>query len=584
MAGNSALIEEQGVGRWTRRQFIKTSLVLGIGAAGGGGFLLGACQTDDDDDDPDVGAGETPEPEEPDEDDDTEDEDEDVDVAPGGVLVVGWEEDTATLDPSKQICAHEVRVGGQFSETLWTLYGDSTEIQPALATSWEASEDGLTWDVDLRENVLFHDGTECDAEAVKWSFDRWLDESHPFHDPPYGLLTYYLGALESVETTGDLSIRLILSQVDAVFETNGINQRAGVVSPTALEAMGMDQFGVSPVCTGPWKVTEWERGVRIIFDRNEDYWGEQPRFDRLIIRPIVESAQRLSQLQSGEVDMVIAMPPEFIPTVEEDPNLQLIQSPGLHIWWLTLNMHEEHMQHREVRQALNYAVNKQAIIDVILQGAGVVTPGPMIPHSFATDASVEPYPHDPERARELLAEAGYPDGFTTRFWVPDSGSGMVAPREIGQVIQANLAEVGVTAEIVTQEWTSYVADWGGEGLDKDGEAFYGMGQMSWNFASDDPAQWLNPTVRGDAHPPNAFNGGFYANPEVDALLHEADETLGLDDRAALFQEAQRLMREDCPWVFMFSANNIAAATARLQGVTLNPNPSIVRFTTGYFED
>jgi peptide/nickel transport system substrate-binding protein len=353
------------------------------------------------------------------------------------------------------------------------------------------------------------------------------------------------------------------------------------VSPTAVQKLGKQQFGQTPVSTGAFQVTEWQKGVRIVLKRNDNYWGDKAYLDQIIIKPIVENAQRLSQLQSGDADLVVAMSPEFIPAIQADPKLQLLQSPGMHIWWIALNMHEEPMKKKEVRQALNYAVNKDAIVNQILRGAAAVTPGPMLPDSWSSDASVKPYPYDPKKAKDLLAAAGYPNGFTTKFWVPESGSGMIAPKEIAQVIQANLKDVGVIADIATQEWTSYDHDWGTNGLDKDDKPFYGMAEMSWNFTDPDPAFWLNPNVRTDAHPPKAFNGGFYSNPQVDDLLTKASATFDRETRAGYFKQAQKIMVDDCPWIFTFSANNIAAASKRLKGVVLNPCPSLIRLNTAY---
>jgi len=275
------------------------------------------------------------------------------------------------------------------------------------------------------------------------------------------------------------------------------------------------------------------------------------------------------------------MSPEFIPAIQSDPKLQLLQSPGMHIWWIVLNMHEEPMKNKMVRQALNYAVNKDAIVNQILRGAAQVTPGPMLPNTWASDDSVKPYPFDPKKAKDMLAAAGYPNGFSTKFWVPESGSGMIAPKEIAQVVQANLKDVGVTADIVTQEWTSYVHDWGQTGLDKEDKPFYGMAEMSWNFFDPDPAFWLNPNVRTDAIAPKAFNGGFYSNPQVDDLLTKANSVINRDERAVFFKEAQKVMVDDCPWIFTFSANNVAAASARVKGVVLNPCPSLIRLNTAY---
>lgn len=553
-------------GAITRRGVIKAGTAAGLAAAGAGGFLFGSYR----------GRSTASEA---------------YAMAParqgGNVLVAGWEEDAQTLDPAKTICGHEVRIVNQFGNTLWGLEGTTTDPVPMLAESWESSEDGLTWTVKLKPDLTFQDGTPVDAEAVKWSFDRFLDADHPFYDPPYNLLSYYLGGpdldygIGSVEVTDPLGLTFTLKKADPTFLTKMTNGYAAVVSPTAFEAAGKDAFGQMPVSTGPFKVSSWEKGVRIVMDRFDGFYGEKAKVDQLIIRPIVENAARLTALQQGEVDFIVAMSPEFIPVIEQDPNLQLLQSPGFHIWWISLNVHVEPLNDVKVRQALNYAVDKQAIVDSILQGAATLTNGPIIGHSWGNDPAVLPYPYDPEQAKALLAEAGLADGFTTTFWVPESGSGMIAPKEIGQIVQANLAEVGVTAEIVTQEWTSYVADWQNKGLDA---GPYGMAEMSWNFSSPDPAEWLEPNVMTSAHPPGGgFNGSFYSNAEVDDLLTKATQTFNQDERADFFKQAQAIMREDCPWIFMFSANNVAAASARLKGLELNSDPSVVSFNLAYFE-
>lgn len=552
-------------GAVTRRHVLKAGTAAGLAVAGAGGFLLGSRR--------ESSTAAAPA------------------LAParqgGNVLVAGWEEDAQTLDPAKTICGHEVRIVNQFGNTLWGLEGTATDPAPMLAESWESSADGLTWTVKLKPNLTFQDDTPCDATAVKWSFDRFLDANHPFYDPPYNLLSYYLGGpdldygIATVEVTDSLGLTFTLKKPDPTFLTKMTNGYAAVVSPTAFEAAGKDAFGQQPVSTGPFKVSTWEKGVRIVMDRFDGFYGEKAKVDQLIIRPIVENAARLTALQQGEVDFIVAMSPEFIPVIEQDPNLQLLQSPGFHIWWIALNVHVPPMDNVKVRQALNYAVDKQAIVDSILQGAATLSNGPIIAHSWGNDPAVQPYPYDPEQAKALLAEADLADGFTTKFWVPESGSGMVAPKEIGQIVQANLAEVGVTAEIVTQEWTSYVADWQNEGLDA---GPYGMAEMSWNFSSPDPAEWLEPNVMTAAHPPGGgFNGSFYSNPEVDDLLTKATQTFNQDERATFFKQAQAIMREDCPWIFMFSANNIAAATARLKGVELNSDPSVVSLNLAYFE-
>ena len=563
---------EKPQARVTRRQVVKTGAGAAAIAAGVGGFALGT-RLSGDSASAAGGANEANKRREA--------------RQAANVIVAGWEQDVGTLDPAKTICGHEVRVVNQFAKTLWGLEGSSPEIVGMVAESWEASEDGLTWTIKLKSGLVFQDGTPIDAAAVKWSFDRFLDANHPFYDPPYNLLSYYLGGpdstkgIKTVEVVDPQTLTVTLKAADPIFETYMSVGYAALVSPTAVQAAGNAAFGEKPVTVGPFQVSEWEKGVRIVLDRSDTFYGEKAKVDQLIIRPIVENAARLTALQEGEVDFIVAMSPEFIPVVQGDPNLQLLQAPGYHIWWIALNVHVLPLENVKVRQALNYAVDKQAIVDTILQGAATLSNGPIIGHSWANDPAVLPYPYDPEKAKALLAEAGFADGFSVKFWVPESGSGMIAPKEIAQIVQADLANVGVTAEIVTQEWVSYVADWQNAGLDVGG---YGMAEMSWNFSSTDPAEWLDPNIPTDAHPPGGgFNGSFYSNPQVDDLLAKARTTFNQDERATYFKQAQALMREDCPWIFMFSANNVAAATARLKGIELSSDPSVISFERGYFE-
>lgn len=496
-------------------------------------------------------------------------------------LVLGWEQDPAgNLDPPKTLGAHENRLTSLYADTLWSVFGNSAEIKPALAQNWSARDD-RTWEVTLKRNLRFQDGTPCDADAVKWTFDRWLDSNHPFHDPPYGSLNFFLGGMQ-VEKIGPRVLRFHLPRVVATFEANMMVLFAAIVNPAAVQKMGKTGFGQKPICTGAWQITERDRGVRIVLQRNPHYWGVKPRLESLIVKPIVENAQRLAQLQSGDVDMVVAMSPEFVPTIKASRNLQLLETPGNHIWWIALNMHEEPLKKKQVRQALNYAVNKEAIAKTILNDAVVVTPGPIVAQSWANDSSARPYAYDPRRAKELLSAAGYPDGFTTKFWVPESGSGMIAPKEIAQVVQANLKEVGVIAEIVTQEWTSYLRDWGSSGLDKSNRPFYGMGQMSWNFVAPDPTLWLNPTLLTDFHAPRGFNASFYSNPTIDDLLTRASTTAAQPARTGFLRQAQRVLLDDCPWIFMFSAKILGAATNRLKGVVMNPYASVLRLENAEF--
>jgi peptide/nickel transport system substrate-binding protein len=498
-------------------------------------------------------------------------------------LIAAWEAEMSSLEITKPLGVHDWRFHIQVTETLWRLEPGSANIRPALATNWRVSPDGKEWTATIRPGVRFHDGTPLTAQDVVWSFERWFDPKHPYHDPPYPQLTYDLGALERVEAIDARTVRFRLKRVDAVFEANMVVSPAGIVSPTAVQKLGKKGFAVKPVGTGAWRVDRWDKGTRLILERNNDYWGKKPILRRLIIRPVPEEALRLAQLKAGQVDVVPALPAQFIKNVEEDPNLKLLRSPGAHIWWIALNVREKPLNDRRVRQALNYAVNKDAIIGGLLRGGAVATRGAIFANSWAEDPNIKPYAYDPRRARLLLAAAGASGGFTLRFWVPESGGGMIAPKDIAVLVQAQLRDVGVRVEIIPEEWTSYVGQYGAQGFAPKGKPAYHMGEMSWNPHVPDPALCLDATLKTESHPPTRFNAGFYSNPEVDRLLAQASSTVDQARRKSLYFRAQRLIYDDAPWIFMFSAQNLAATRKNVAGLQLNPCFWWMDFTDTYVQ-
>ena len=499
-------------------------------------------------------------------------------------IVVGWEADMTTLDPAKTVGAHELRYAMQVFEGMWRLEGSSTQIRPSLATQWRNSGDGKEWTFTLRPGVRFHDGTPLRAQDVAWSYERWMDPKHPYSDPPYGVPQYNLRALDKVLAVDDRTVKFVLKRVDALFESNMLWPNAGgIVSPEAVKKAGKRGFATKPVGTGPWRVAEWTKGVRLILERNNDHWGNPPVLRRLIIKPVPEDAVRLGQLKTGDVDVIVALPPQFITSVLSDPSLKLMRSVASHLWWVALNLREKPLSDKRVRQALNYGVNKEAIVRALLKGGAQLARGPMMVGSWAEDTTLNPYPHDPRRARELLAAAGYPNGFRTRFWVPESGSGMLAPKDIAVMVQAQLKEIGVVVDIVTQEWTSYVGQYGAEGLAPKGKPAYGMAEMSWNTPPPDPAHYMDATLKTESFPPAGYNPGFYSNPEFDRLVTEAGRIMDREKRKRLYQRAQRIAYEDAPWIFMFSAENLVAARSNVQGLVANPSPWWLDFSGVYVQ-
>jgi len=495
----------------------------------------------------------------------------------GGTLIVGVEADPASMEAARTMGLHNDRMVLQVFDTLIMLFGDSTELQPGLATDWTISDDGLDYTLTLRQGVSFHDGTPFNAEAVKFTFDRMLDDGHPYYDATFPWAQYYFGNIDAVEVVDDHTVRFTLKEPQATFLTLLKHVSGGIVSPTAVEAHGED-FRNNPVGTGPFAFVEWERGQRVVVEANEDYWRDRPALDRVIFRPVPDPTARLNQLRAGEVHLMVAFPPEFIPEIEDDPELTLHQATGAHTWWTAFNTQAPPFDDVRVRQAVNFAVDKQAIIDDVLYGSATLSNGFAPPGSWAHSDEAMSYGYDPERARELLAEAGYPDGFETDYLVPESGSGMIAPVALATVIQAYLQQVGITANIVTQEWNSYLETYQA-GLE---EAGAGIAQMSWMRDTNDPALYVPANLACDPAT-GFFNVGRWCSESFDDLFAQAIATTDREERAGFYRQAHDILAAEAPWLFMFHAKQTIAARNEVAGVETNPS-FLVRLETVTLEE
>ena len=486
------------------------------------------------------------------------------------VQIVGFEADATSMEAARALGLHNNRMVLQIFDSLVMFFGDTSELKPGLAVSWNISEDNLEYTFKLREGIKFHDGTDFNAEAVKFTFDRMLKDDHPYHDNIFPFAGFYYGNISSVDVIDNLTVKFVLSAPQATFLTMLVHVSGGIVSPTAVAKQSPD-FGDNPVGTGPYKFVLWDRGQRIILEANKDYWAGAPKIATLIFKPVTDPTARLGQLKSGEVDLMVAFPPEFIPAIEADENLVLLQQTGNHTWWVALNTEEPPFNDVRVRQAVNYAIDKKAIIEDVLYGAATLSTSFALPGTVWYEPEVTTYPYNPEKAKELLAEAGYPNGFETDFLVPESGSGMIAPVALATVMQAYLADVGVKANIITQEWNSYLNTLQA-GLSA---AKAGMAEMSWMRDTADPEIYAPFNLACDTAL-GFFNLGRYCNAAVDKAFEQAKNMTDNKVRVQLYRDAQKIVTEEAPWIFMFHANQTVAARVEVKNVVLNPS-FLVRF-------
>jgi len=480
-----------------------------------------------------------------------------------GTLVVGLVAEPVNLDPAQVTDLNSNRVGRRIAETLVTFPEESTQIVPGLAESWVVSKDGLRYAFKLRKGVSFHDGTPLDAEAVKFSIDRQINPEHPFNKlGKYPFANFFFGNIKAVEVVDPLTVEFVLKEPRASFLAVLTAGAASIVSPTAVRKYGQD-YALTPVGTGPFKYASWDRGQRVVLEKNPSYWRFPLKLDRIIYRPIVEDQARLTELLTGALDLIVGTPPDYVGQLEANPKVTLLKQVGAHVWYLGINNQKKPYDDKRVRQALNYAVNKDAIVRDVLKGTGSLSVGPVLPKTWGADGGLKPYPYDPERAKKLLAEAGYPGGFTTTLWVPESGSGMQSPVAMSTVIQSNLKAVGVNVSLQTMEWGAYLAKL----RSKEQELF----ALSWMAGTEDPDMVMYPLLHSSQWTPNGPNRALYKNEKFDEILHQARLTTDEKKRADLYRQAQRILVDDAPWIFIDHEIQTAAHAKRVQGFKLHPS-------------
>ena len=483
---------------------------------------------------------------------------------PPGVLLVGQIAEPKSLDPAADTAVNDFRILVNMYDGLVRYKDGTLEVEPDLAKSWTISDDGKVYTFKLRDGVTFHDGTPFNAEAVKYNFDRMLDEKHPQHDTGPFPLAFFFSSIDKIDVIDDLTVKFTLKEPYAPFLSNLAYPTGLMVSPAAVKKYGKD-FGRHPVGTGPFKFEEWESNSKVVVTRNDDYWDGAPKLDAVVFRPITDANTRIAELMAGGIDLMVEVPPDSLGQLEADDNFTVYQQAGPHLWFLILNTKEGPFKDKRVRQAINYAINKKALVENVLQGTADIAAGPTPPaFAWAYDKSLQPYPYDVEKAKKLIDEAGAA-GKEVTFYVTEGGSGMLDPIPMGAAIQADLAKVGLKVKIETYEWNTFL---GKVNPGLEGKA--DMAEMAWMTNDPDTLPYL--ALRTDAWPDKGgFNSGYYSNPKVDELLEKARTSTDQNERAKLYREMQQIVHDDAPWVFIANWKQNAVTSAAVKGFKLQPS-------------
>lgn len=483
----------------------------------------------------------------------------------GGTLIWGRGGDSVSLDLAQATDGESIKAGIQIYENLVIFGKDSMDVEPQLAESWTVSDDGLTWTFKLRKGVKFHDGTPFDAKAVYDSFARIIDKNHPFYG--YGKWKYLslsLGQVTEIRIIDPYTVALVTARPYAPLLNNLALWLCPIVSPEAM-AKYKDQIGLNPVGTGPFKFVKWVKDDQIILERNDQYWGEKAKVDKIILKSIPEPSARLMALQSGTVDIADDLDPDSINLVKKAPDLRVIERPSINVGYLALNTEKSVLKNVLVRQAISHAIDKETLIKTIYQGLAIPAKNPFAPSIWSYNDSIEPYEYNPAKAKALLAQANFDKDTELELWaMPVSRVYMPEPVKTAELIQAYLAAVGLKAKIVRHDWGTY--------LSKTANGEHDMCMLGWLGGNADPDNFLYGLLSADtAKTPGAANVALWKNEEFTELCLKAQKTFDKAERTQLYLRAQEIFHEEVPWVPLAYSTIVRCYNKSLHDVPLRPN-------------
>jgi peptide/nickel transport system substrate-binding protein len=547
---------------WHRFVFLAAALVLAVGVAGcGGGDEEGGGETTG-------GGGE---------------------AASGGTLVFGSTADPVALDGPLVSDGESLRVIDQIFETLTTLKEGTTEVEPGLAESWEASDGGKAYTFHLRQGVKFHDGTDFDADAVCFNFDRWYNFKGSFQngDASYYWQTVFGGFANNESEDLPPSLYVGCDVVDPNTATIHITKPSSsiigalslssfsIASPKALQTYKADEGNVDedgvfhptgtyatqhPVGTGPFKFQDWIRGDHLTIVRNDDYWGDKAKLEKVIFKPISDNAARLQALQSGEIQGYDLVEPQDIQTIEGDSNLQILDRPAFNVGYVGFNQKAKPLDNPEVRKAIAYALNRQEVVDSFYAGRGEVAKEFMPPEVEGYADDVTEYPYDVDQAKQTLAGSGVSTPIKITFCYPTDVSRpyMPDPKRNFEAFAADLNAAGFQIQPKAAPWSPTYLSW----VDTGKCPIYLLG---WTGDFGDADNFVGTFFQT----PNQGQWGFN-EPPIHQKLDEAETETDPAARTALYQEANRLIMDYLPGVPYVHTKPALAFAANVTGYVPSP--------------
>jgi glutathione transport system substrate-binding protein len=465
-----------------------------------------------------------------------------------------------TMDPYDANDTLSQAVVKSFYQGLFGFDKDM-KIVPVLAESYQASKDGLSYTVKLKKGIKFHDGTDFNAEAVKVTFDRVTN-------PDNKLKRYNLYKnIAKTEVVDASTVKFTLQEPFSPFINSLAHPSGVVISPAALQKHGK-AIAQNPVGTGPFKFVEWKQTDYLKVAKFDGYWKKgYPKVDTITFRPVADNNARSAMMQTGEAQFTFPVPYEQAEVLKGKPNLVLVAAPSIVHRYMSMNTLQKPFDNPKVREAINYAINKDALAKVAFSGYAIPAEG-VLPKGVEYAVKLGPWPYDPAKARQLLKDAGYPNGFETQLW---SAYNHTTGQKVIQFLQQQLAQVGIKASVQALEAGQRVEKV--ESAQDPATAPVRMYYVGWSSSTGEADWATRPLLASESFPPKMFNTAYYKNPAVDEDIAKALKTTDHAEKTKLYTDAQKRIWADAPWAFLVTEQLLSASARNLSGFYVMPDAS-----------
>ena len=494
------------------------------------------------------------------------------------IFVYCSEGSPSSFNPQLETDGSTFNITHHILDRLFTFEHGSTKVTPNLVEKWEVNETGLEYTFDLKKGVKFHTTSyftptrEFNTDDVLFSFNRQRDNKHPYYKIGGGVYSYFQSMdmqnlIKDIVKINDHKVKFILSKPNAPFIANLAMEFTAILSKEyadkLLEAKTPEKIDHEPIGTGPFVFRQYTKDTLIRLNDFEDYFSKRGNITTLIFAITPDANVRLQKLRANECQLIAYPAPADLEGIRKDTNLTLLEQSGLNIGYLSMNVRKKPFDNKLVRQAVNHALNRQAYIQAVYLGNAQVAKSPLPPMVLGYNDTMKEYDYDIDKAKALLKKAGLSKGFKTDLWtLPVARPYNPSGRRLGEMMQADLAKVGIQVRLVTYDWPTY--------LDKRDKGEHSLAQAGWQGDNGDPDNFLHILLSCAAAVKGRSNNAGWCHKSFDDLVTKAQQTTNTEKRAQLYKKAQVIFKEEAPWVLIAHSTVYRALRKNISNYKISP--------------